>query len=182
MLQYVPNGVNAPHCLNEDHTLGLVGFDRYQGQRATQNLNAACDLLRLWVDFFQPSMKLVEKHRVGSKVDKKHDRARTPYQRLFASQQASHVNNEKLDDLFRNLDPVALRRRLEEHLNALSDPAVRKRSRLRSGHLSVRFLIEETRTLRLSPPANPEGLSSVAPAFEEGRSRWLEIRKTVSTA
>jgi len=45
-----------------------VGFDRYEGQRATQTLNAAYDLLRLWVNFFQPSMKLVEKHRVGSKV------------------------------------------------------------------------------------------------------------------
>ena len=102
-----------------------MGFDRYEGQRATQTLNAAYDQLRLWVNFLQPSMKLVEKHRVGSKVHKKYDQAQTPYQRLFASQQGSHLNNEKLDDLFRNLNPVALRRRLEEHLNALSDLAVR---------------------------------------------------------
>jgi hypothetical protein len=50
-----------------------VGFDRYEGQRATQTLDAAYDLRRLWVNFFQPSMKLVEKHRVGSKVHKKYD-------------------------------------------------------------------------------------------------------------
>ena len=40
----------------------LVGYDRYKGQAATMVLNAAYDLLRLGINFFQPSMKLVEKH------------------------------------------------------------------------------------------------------------------------
>jgi len=103
----------------------LVGYDRYEGQRATRILNVAYDLLRLWINFFQPSMKLVEKRRVGSKVHKKYDPAQTPYQRLLASQHASHTHDEKLGNLFRTLNPVALRRQLEEHLNALSNLAVR---------------------------------------------------------
>ena len=103
----------------------LVGYDRYEGQRATRILNVAYDLLRLWINFFQPSMKLVEKRRVGSKVHKKYDPAQTPYQRLLASQHVSHTHDEKLGNLFRTLNPVALRRQLEEHLNALSNLAVR---------------------------------------------------------
>lgn len=72
-----------------------------------------------------PSIKLVEKRRVGSKVYKKYDPAQTPYQRLLASQHVSHTDNEKLGNLFRTLNPVALRRQLEEDLNVLSNLAVR---------------------------------------------------------
>lgn len=46
----------------------LVGHDRYEGPEATRAPNAAYELLRLWGDFFQPSMKLRDKHRVGSRV------------------------------------------------------------------------------------------------------------------
>jgi hypothetical protein len=41
-------------------------------------------LLRLQTNFFSPSQKLVEKHRVGAKVTRRYDTAATPYQRLMA--------------------------------------------------------------------------------------------------
>jgi len=43
-------------------------------------LNEIYRELRLLVNFFYPSMKLIEKTRVGSKVKKKYDIARTSYQ------------------------------------------------------------------------------------------------------
>ena len=46
-------------------------------------LNRAYELLRLYVNFFQPVMKLPSKTRRGAKVHKVYDRARTPYQRLL---------------------------------------------------------------------------------------------------
>jgi hypothetical protein len=70
-------------------------------------------------------VKLVDKHRVGSKVHKKYDQAQTPYQRVLASQHASPTHKEQLSQLFLTLNPFALRRQLEEHLKALSDLAVR---------------------------------------------------------
>lgn len=70
-------------------------------------------------------MKLIHKQRVGSNVHKKHDLAQTPYQRMLASQRASPTHKEQLSQLFLTLNPGALRRQLEEHLNALSDLAVR---------------------------------------------------------
>ena len=39
--------------------------------------------LRLYVNFFQPQMKLTSKHRRGAKVSKTFDRARTPYRRVL---------------------------------------------------------------------------------------------------
>ena len=41
--------------------------------------------LRLYVNFFQPSMKLAAKQRDGSHVTRRFDAAQTPFQRLLAS-------------------------------------------------------------------------------------------------
>ena len=61
----------------------LVGYDRYSSRVALETLNRVYDLLHLYVNFFQPVMKLVSKTRHGAKVHKVYDMARTPYQRLL---------------------------------------------------------------------------------------------------
>ncbi len=38
---------------------------------------------RLYVNFFQPVLKLLDKHRIGSQVVKTYDTTRTPYQRVL---------------------------------------------------------------------------------------------------
>lgn len=102
----------------------LIGYDRYEGLEATQALNDVYDCLRLWVNFFQPSMKLVEKHRVGSKVHKKYDQPQTPYQRVQASPDTSDENKLALRQLFLTLDPLQLRQELDRHLEVFWDLAV----------------------------------------------------------
>jgi hypothetical protein len=55
-----------------------VGYLRYD---TDQELAALAELyrhLRLYVNFFQPQMKLVSKTRHGAKVSKRYDVARTP--------------------------------------------------------------------------------------------------------
>jgi len=56
----------------------LIGYDRYNSRAALEALNRTYDLLRLYVNFFQPVMKLVAKTRHGAKVHKVYDTARTP--------------------------------------------------------------------------------------------------------
>ena len=51
-------------------------------------INRLQGYLRLYTNHFQPVMKMIEKTRVGSRVKKKYDRPRTPYQRVLDS---SHV-------------------------------------------------------------------------------------------
>jgi hypothetical protein len=63
----------------------LVGYDRYDSPEALARLNALYEDPRLYVDFLQPSMKLVAKQRVDSKLRKRCDAAQTPYQRVLRS-------------------------------------------------------------------------------------------------
>ena len=52
---------------------------------ALTQLNRVYDVLRLWTNHWQPVMKLIGKERVGAKLRKCYDVARTPYQRLRES-------------------------------------------------------------------------------------------------
>jgi hypothetical protein len=63
----------------------LIGYDRYNSRAAFAALNRVYDPLRLYVNFFQPVMKLVTKTRHGAKVHKVYDKAQTPYQRLLSA-------------------------------------------------------------------------------------------------
>ncbi|MBI5188960.1 MAG: transposase family protein, partial [Nitrospirae bacterium] len=60
-----------------------VGYLRYDTEEELKILNELYRHLRLYTNFFQPVMKLREKTRIGSRVTKKYDIAKTPYQRLM---------------------------------------------------------------------------------------------------
>lgn len=62
----------------------LLGYDRYESPAALAALQAVYDRLHLWINHWQPVLKLVAKERVGSTVRKRYDRAQTPYQRVLA--------------------------------------------------------------------------------------------------
>lgn len=97
----------------------LVGYDRYDSPQALAHMNAVYDALRLYVNFFQPSMKLVGKQRVGSKLRKTYDSAQTPYQRVLDSPDVDDTCKASLRRIYLNLNPVDLRRLIESHLKAL---------------------------------------------------------------
>ena len=96
-----------------------VGYDRYESQQALALLNTIYSGLRLFINFFQPSMKLVEKNRVGSKVRKKYDTARTPYQRILTLPDVDDALKEQLGDLYPTLNPLVLQRQIEANLKKL---------------------------------------------------------------
>jgi hypothetical protein len=97
----------------------LIGYDRYESDQALALFEAIYHDWRLYVNFFQPVLKLVEKRRVGSKVIKKYDTARTPYQRVLESPDVSQQNKERLRQLYPTLNPVALRQRFDANLDKL---------------------------------------------------------------
>ncbi len=59
--------------------------DRFEGERAYCQLAELYRAVRLYVNFFQPSMKLVTKTRTGSRVRRTYGPAQTPFQRVVAS-------------------------------------------------------------------------------------------------
>ena len=86
----------------------FVGYDRFEGAAACKQLAALYGVLRLYVNFFQPSVKLVSKERKGSKVIKRYDQAQTPYQRVLASKEVADEAKAKLREQYEKLNPVEL--------------------------------------------------------------------------
>lgn len=97
----------------------LIGYDRYESDPALQLFEAIYQDWRLYVNFFQPVLKLVEKRRVGSKVSKRYDTARTPYQRVLESPAVTDQTKEQLRQLYLTLNPVVLRQRIDQNLAKL---------------------------------------------------------------
>jgi len=96
-----------------------VGYHRYESPEALALLEAIYADLRLFINFFQPVMKLIDKTRVGSKVRKQYDTAQTPYQRVLASPDIDDSVKDQLRDLYLSLNPLALQRRIEANLKKL---------------------------------------------------------------
>ncbi len=93
----------------------VVGYDRYEGSVACAALQALYVPLRLYLNFFQPVMVLVEKQRHGAKVTKRYDRAKTPYQRVLDAPEVGDEAKQRLRQLYRTLNPAELLRQIQTH-------------------------------------------------------------------
>jgi hypothetical protein len=109
------------HVEQKNYTLvrQIVGYDRYEGADAFQALLALYRPLRLYTNFFQPSVRLVTKAREGAKVRKRYDAAQTPYQRTLASRDVKEGVKRRLRTQYQTLNPAALRREIEAAQEAL---------------------------------------------------------------
>jgi len=90
----------------------FVGHGRLEGEGAARALEELYAVLRLYLNFFVPSMKLVAKIRDGSHVTKRYDEAKTPYQRVLTSRDVSKAIKAALRRHYRTLNPAALLRRI----------------------------------------------------------------------
>ena len=64
--------------------------------------------LRLYVNYFQPSFKLLEKNREGSVTIKRYSPPATPCDRLLQHEAVRDETKEQLTQDRASLDPVAL--------------------------------------------------------------------------
>ena len=77
---------------NWTHVRQWLGYQRLDNPRVVPLLNNLYrNEWRLFHNFFLPSVKLIEKERIGSKTIKKHDSPKTPYQRIMESK---HIHKE----------------------------------------------------------------------------------------
>jgi hypothetical protein len=91
----------------------VVGYDRFTGEFAYRQLTELYRALRVYVNCFQPSMKLQTKLREGSKVRRTYDQAQTPMQRLVASGALPANKQHELLRITEALDPLRLLQQLE---------------------------------------------------------------------
>jgi hypothetical protein len=94
---------------NWTHVRKLIGWDRYDTPEAVQAMN---DLyahgLRLYMNLFQPSVKLRERVRKGSRRTRRYDPPLTALDRLLAMPNIDRTKLEALVQLRARLDPFAL--------------------------------------------------------------------------
>jgi hypothetical protein len=150
-----------------------TGYLRYDTDRELQVLRELYTHLRLLVNFFQPSSKLLDKTREGAKVVKRYDTARTPYQRVLASADVPLAAKRRLTRQYQTVNPAELRRQIGRCQDEL----------LRLGRLKEGRRQAETRATagtdwadgeaRRRPPATPTG-----PGRKRGAGSPSEPRST----
>jgi len=109
---------------NWTHVRKLLGWERYDTHEAVAAINNlyGCEL-RLWLNLFLPSVKLLKKMRVGSKVRRVYEAPRTPLERVRACAQADRAKVAHLEELRKRLDPFQLGQVIERKLLKISKRA-----------------------------------------------------------
>jgi len=100
-----------------------VGYLRYDTDEELDLLNELYIYLDSYINYFQPVQKLASKTRVGSKVTKKYDKARTPFRRVLESKSIDDKIKARLEREYDSLNPADLKRkisRLQEKLLKLN--------------------------------------------------------------
>jgi hypothetical protein len=89
-----------------------VGYARYETDQEVALLRALYGKLRLLVNFFYPSVKLLEKRRVNGKIRRRYDRPTTPAQRLLSCAAVSPASKRALRRQLQSLDPIELKKQI----------------------------------------------------------------------
>ena len=97
----------------------VVRYGRYSSHAALEALNDVYSYLRLYMNFFQPVMKIVSKTRQGARVHKIYDIAQTPYQRLLKYDTLSEDKHRDLQTIYQSLDPATLIDQINRSLEKL---------------------------------------------------------------
>ncbi len=90
-----------------------VGYDRWETGQELALLESIYHDLRLYINFFQPSFKLIAKERIGNQTLKQYDIAKTPYQRVLEQKDISLPAKARLMNLYVQLNPAELRRSID---------------------------------------------------------------------
>jgi len=104
-----------------------VGYQRFDTAAELLVLKQLYAQLRLYTNFFQPTMKLKSKERLGSRVKKSYYAPLTPYQRVLAAEQVTSAAKKKLRQQYRLLNPAALKREIDKYRKELFGLAGKKR-------------------------------------------------------
>jgi hypothetical protein len=104
------------HIEQKNYTLvrKVLWYDRFDTDEHLRLINDLYDNeLRLFLNFFQPCLKLNKKIRIWSKYKRTYDEAKTPYQRVLESEHIPETTKERLKEIYKNLDPIKLKKSID---------------------------------------------------------------------
>ena len=86
-----------------------VGYERYDCEVAVTAMNELYSVIRLYVNYFQPSFKLISKTKLtNGKWKYTYDTPATPYQRVLARKDIPESTKMELKDEYETLNPKLL--------------------------------------------------------------------------
>jgi len=97
---------------NETLVRQYFGTIRLETAEQVQAMNVLYDKMWVYYNFFQPVMHLQEKICQGDKVIRHWDQAQTPYQRLLATGALGDEQMLRLQTLYEQTNPMALRKEI----------------------------------------------------------------------
>jgi len=102
---------------NWSHLRQYLGYQRFDNPILVKLLNELyTSEWYLYFNFFMPSVKLLHKVRSGSKIIKKYDSPKTPFQRLLQSPAISESTKKDLKKQFQELNPFILQKHMTEKI------------------------------------------------------------------
>lgn len=106
---------------NWTHVKKFVGYFRYDTLEEQNILNELYrNEFRLYKNFFQTTIKLISKEKVGAKIKKRYQKTpKTPYQRVIESKEVSKEIKQELKNIYNSLNPAQLKRTIDKKLDLL---------------------------------------------------------------
>lgn len=103
---------------NFTHVRECFGYERIDDLSLVSLMNEIYrDYWNPLHNFFLPQMQLVSKERIGSRIKKKHDFPKTPFERLKLAPNVSEEEKARLEIRMKSLNPFELKRGLESKLD-----------------------------------------------------------------
>ena len=109
------------HVERKNHTAVrlLVGYGRYEGEEALEQLRRIYALSRLHINGRLPAMKLISKERDGAKATKEYDEPKTPLERAVAAGAIRGEARARFEEALADRGPLGLRRRMDAEIDRL---------------------------------------------------------------
>jgi len=105
---------------NWTHVRQWFGYHRLDKRRIVDMMNELYrSEWRLYHNFFQPSTKLIEKKVIASKIIKRYDKPKTPYERVMESKDIDPSIKRSLKEQFETLNPFQLKKGIEAKMKKI---------------------------------------------------------------
>jgi hypothetical protein len=96
-----------------------IGYYRFDTSAEREALAGVYRFLCPLLNYFLPTVKLVDKTRIGGKVRKVYDKPMSPYQRLMGYPDLASGVKEELTRCYRLYNPVILQQEVNRAINRL---------------------------------------------------------------
>lgn len=92
----------------------FIGYRRIDTPEQVELLNQLyAGPLRLYINFFQPSMKCIAKKRIGSRYQRSYDTPKTPYKRILELKSIDQEVKNQLSAIYGTLNPLILKQEID---------------------------------------------------------------------